>query len=274
MKLESGETVSTQRQHAENPEKRVGGAIERPTAERLDESSSSGKLAVIDLGVSGDRAQRENELGKERLRLPEAVAISDADKKDLDKDGKAGGTNARQSSEQVAGSKPVSSASTPEEVTADEAVPVPRMVTRGQAQAQATDRRTNSPSQLDPATTTADNQPQRVHPLFRRPIAALPNRACGLPAAEADDTRRVLSALVQKQEELVRGWQRLYERLLRADRRARTVWGWCRAEAHVGDMSDGEDWVDSEEWGLDGPLKKGQEEPEETNEKKTRARRA
>ena len=55
---------------------------------------------------------------------------------------------------------------------------------------------------------------------------------------------------------------------------------WAKAEAHVGlnrDMSDGEDWYDKEEWGLDEDLKKGQDEDEEdatTTSKKTRARRA
>jgi hypothetical protein len=41
-------------------------------------------------------------------------------------------------------------------------------------------------------------------------------------------------------------------------------------------MSDGEDWYDKEEWGLEEDLKKGQDEDEETGEisaKKTRTRR-
>jgi hypothetical protein len=42
-------------------------------------------------------------------------------------------------------------------------------------------------------------------------------------------------------------------------------------------MSDGEDWYDKEEWGLDEDLKKGQDEEEEDNTtqqpKKTRARK-
>jgi hypothetical protein len=54
---------------------------------------------------------------------------------------------------------------------------------------------------------------------------------------------------------------------------------WAKAEGHVGlnrDMSDGEDWYDKEEWGLEEDLKKGQDEEEEdaaTTAKKTRARR-
>ena len=147
--------------------------------------------------------------------------------------------------------------------------PPPRMVTRGQAHAQA---RTASPP--PPPAEPAAPSPPHIHPLFLHPAAAQPDRGCGLPEAEAEETRRVLSALVQKQEELVHGLALLHGGLLRAHRLARTVWRWCRAEAHAGEMSDGEDWVDPEEWGLDGPLKKGQEEPEDPVEKKTRGRRA
>jgi len=43
-----------------------------------------------------------------------------------------------------------------------------------------------------------------------------------------------------------------------------TVWEWCNAEGHVGEMSDGEDWVDEGAWGLaEGELKKGEDEIEE-----------
>jgi hypothetical protein len=57
------------------------------------------------------------------------------------------------------------------------------------------------------------------------------------------------------------------------------VMKWAKAEGHVGpnrDMSDGEDWYDKEEWGLEEDLKKGQDEEEEdaaTTAKKTRTRR-
>ena len=148
--------------------------------------------------------------------------------------------------------------------------PPPRMITRGRAQAQASHAHPDSPAQL---AGDADPDPAPVHALFVSPESARPGRGCGLPAAEADETRRTLAALVQKQEEVVHGTAQLYEGLLRADRLARTVWGWCRAEAHAGEMSDGEDWVDGEAWDLEGPLKKGQEEPEDTVEKKTRGRR-
>ena len=133
-----------------------------------------------------------------------------------------------------------------------------RMLTRGQAHAQAT-----TPSNLSRhksrSTSPSSSQPiLAIHPLYFPPTTTLPDRNHGLPETEADDMRRILSALVQKQEEVVRGSEQMYEGLLKAHRLTRMVWRWCRAEGHVGEMSDGEDWVDLEEWGLDSPLEKGQ----------------
>ncbi|OTA62436.1 hypothetical protein K449DRAFT_422557 [Hypoxylon sp. EC38] len=118
-----------------------------------------------------------------------------------------------------------------------------------------------------------------IHPLFLPPRSARPDRDLGIPEAEAEDMRRLLQLYVQKQEEVCRGAKRLYEGLLRADRMRKTVLQWSKYEAHVGpnrDMSDGEDWYDKEEWGLEDDLKKGQDEEEEDTTqttKKTRTRR-
>ncbi|KAI1141591.1 RXT2-like protein [Hypoxylon sp. FL0543] len=118
-----------------------------------------------------------------------------------------------------------------------------------------------------------------IHPLFLPPRSAHPDRDLGIPEAEAEDMRRLLQLYVQKQEEVCRGAKRLYEGLLRADRMRKTVLQWSKYEAHVGpnrDMSDGEDWYDKEEWGLEDDLKKGQDEEEEDTTqttKKTRTRR-
>lgn len=114
-----------------------------------------------------------------------------------------------------------------------------------------------------PNLTTSPSTPQ-VHPFFLAPEGAMPSRSYGLPPMEADDTRRLLYAYCQRQEEVVRGVQRLYHGLLRAKRMKDTVWEWCNAEGHVGEMSDGEDWVDEGAWGLaEGELKKGEDEIEE-----------
>ncbi|ETS74326.1 hypothetical protein PFICI_14192 [Pestalotiopsis fici W106-1] len=119
-----------------------------------------------------------------------------------------------------------------------------------------------------------------IHPIFLAPKSAQPNRDLGIPEAEAEDLRRLLQAYVQKQEEVCRGTKRLHEGLLRAERLRRTVLQWSKYEAHCGpnrDMSDGEDWYDKEEWGLEEDLKKGQDEEEEDTTtqqpKKTRARK-
>ncbi|KAK4127229.1 hypothetical protein N657DRAFT_567103 [Parathielavia appendiculata] len=118
-----------------------------------------------------------------------------------------------------------------------------------------------------------------IHPLFRLPAAAHPDRDLGLPEQEAEEVRRLLLLYVQKQEEICRGAHRLYEGLLKADRLRKTVWRWAKSEAHCGpnrDMSDGEDWYDKEEWGLTEDLKKGEDEPEEDTtlpQKKTRNRK-
>lgn len=148
-----------------------------------------------------------------------------------------------------------------------------RMRTRAQAQA-ASDNATTAPTRSPSPTLSTSTF---VHPFFLAPASAHPDRDFGLPPAEAEDTRRVLMSYVQKQEEVCRGVGKLYEGLLRADRMRKTVLQWCKAEEHVGEMSDGEDWYDKEEWALEEDLKKGhdEEEDEGANQgKKTRGRRA
>lgn len=115
-----------------------------------------------------------------------------------------------------------------------------------------------------------------IHPIFLAPKPAHPDRDVGLPEQEAEDVRRLLQLYVQKQEEVCRGTEKLYHGLLKADRMRKTVLEWSKSEAHVGEMSDGEDWYDKEEWGLTEDLKKGQDEEEEDTtqtQKKTRNRK-
>lgn len=148
-----------------------------------------------------------------------------------------------------------------------------RMTTRAQAQV-ASDNATTAPTR---SPSPASSISTFVHPLFLVPASAHPDRDFGLPSAEAEDTRRVLMSYVQKQEEVCRGVGKLYEGLLRADRMRKTVLQWCKAEEHVGEMSDGEDWYDKEEWALDEDLKKGHDEEDDeggNQGKKTRGRRA
>ena len=146
----------------------------------------------------------------------------------------------------------------------------PRRITRAQAQA---DKVTASTRSASPAQWVAPP----IHPLFIIPPAVKPEYDFGLPADEAHETRLMLNLYVQKQEEVCRGARKLYEGLLQADRQRKDVLQWCKAEGHLGEMSDGEDWYDKEEWGLDTDLKKGHVEEEEDTTvqgKKTRGRRA
>ena len=161
-----------------------------------------------------------------------------------------------------------------EGVSAEELpVPTHRMTTR--AQAQAVSDKTASTHSRSPSPDS--NSPPYVHPLYLIPSSALPDRDFGLPPDEAEETRCILMLWVQKQEEVCRRVEQLYEGLLKADRMRKTVLRWCKAEGHIGVMSDGEDWYDREEWGLEEDLKKGQVEEEDDNGnqgKKTRGRRA
>ena len=154
----------------------------------------------------------------------------------------------------------------------DEAQPAPRRM-RTRAQAQASEKSNSSRARTPSAGLQS---PPNIHPLYLMSEHARPDRDLGLPSQEADETRRLLVAYVQKQEEVVRGAEMMYTGLLRADRMRRTVFRWCKAEGHLGEMSDGEDWYDKEEWGLDEDLKKGHDDEEEDNVnpgKKTRKTR-
>jgi hypothetical protein len=143
-----------------------------------------------------------------------------------------------------------------------------RMTTRARAQANSTPSPPLSPS-------SAVNP---IHPLFTFPTDLLPDRDFGLPAAEAEDTRLLLLAFVQKQEEVSRASLDLYHGMLQGDKMRRDVFKWAKAEGHVGEMSDGEDWYDKEEWGLESDLLKGRDEEEDDTavqgKKSTRQRRA
>jgi hypothetical protein len=142
-----------------------------------------------------------------------------------------------------------------------------RMTTRARAQAASTPSPPQSPS----------GDANAIHPFFAFSADSLPDRDLGLPLNEAEETRMVLMAYVQKQEEVARATADLYSGLLHADRMRQDVFKWSKAEAHLGEMSDGEDWYDNDEWGLDEDLMKGRdEEDDETavaGKKSTRQRR-
>lgn len=151
------------------------------------------------------------------------------------------------------------------------------MTTRARARSPAEQSdRMSSPSPSDSASVPA------VHPWFVPPTSCLADRDLGLPASEAEDTRKLLLLYVQKQEQVVRSLDTLYSGLQKADRLRHFVYRSCKAEAHlvpdgkgnmVTEMSDGEDWYDISEWNLqsweltkDGKLEKGKDEVEDVEE--------
>lgn len=150
--------------------------------------------------------------------------------------------------------------------------PPRRMTTRAQANA-ANPQEGGSP--ISSADTSTDLP--TPHPLFLIPDSVRPDANFGLPGAEAEETRRLLWSYIQKQEETVRGFEHMLESLLRACRMKSDVLEWCKAEGHVGEMSDGEDWYDRETLGLaEGEdLKKGtdEDEVETVDESRTTAKR-
>lgn len=142
-----------------------------------------------------------------------------------------------------------------------------RMTTRARAQAASTPSPPQSPN----------GDANAIHPLFLFSADSLPDRDFGLPSHEAEETRVLLMAYVQKQEEVARATADLYRGMLQADRMRQDVFKWCKAEGHVGEMSDGEDWYDREEWDLDQDLLKGRDEEDDdtavAGKKSTRQRR-
>ena len=152
--------------------------------------------------------------------------------------------------------------------------PPPRRITR----ALAAGNNGNSgaptpPFSPSPTLTASDSSLLQVDPIFLLPPAIhAANRLsalCGLPADEATETRKLLTAYIQKQEECVRGLETLAAKLISALKLRRDVWDMCKAEGHVGELSDGEDWIDAEAWGLkEGELRKGRFEEEDIQEER------
>ncbi|EWC43973.1 hypothetical protein DRE_01325 [Drechslerella stenobrocha 248] len=131
---------------------------------------------------------------------------------------------------------------------------------------------------IAPTTLPAGVDPYEIvnstSPWFFPPARDEEARSFGLSAQEAEETRQLLLLAVQKEEEFIRGLERVRSMLLKANRQRKEVWNWCRADG-APDLSDGEDYVDLEYWGLkEGDLIKGAEEEEEEDPKGKRAARA
>ncbi|KAL1306722.1 hypothetical protein AAFC00_005388 [Neodothiora populina] len=143
-----------------------------------------------------------------------------------------------------------------------------RMTTRARARTPTSPNRND-----DQSPSPAPSSIPPIHGFFHLPSVALPDRDFGLPVDEAEETRRLLILFVQKQDQVVREAEYMLDRLLKADRMRKNVYRWAKAEGHVGEMSDGEDWYDISEWKLDTDLLKGKEEEEVEEEGRTKGRR-
>lgn len=168
-----------------------------------------------------------------------------------------------------------------DESTSNPSLPSHAMTTRARA------RSPQPPTSPTPTIPSSTPSTPPINPWFLPPASALPDPSLGLPSPEAEDTRKLLLLYVQKQENIVRQLSALYTGLQRTDRLRREVWRACKAEGHMvpvaeGDgnggvrteMSDGEDWFDGADWGLQGGevgvLEKGKDEVEDAAEEEGR----
>jgi hypothetical protein len=170
----------------------------------------------------------------------------------------------------------LNSVSEPDDVTP----PLPtRRITRALAANNTSNPHSTNPTPpLSPTATLSSSSTSssllQIDPLFLLPPSVHPSNAAsslyGLPGEEAAETRRLLTTYIQKQEESVRGYEAVLAKLLKAQRLRDEVLEMCKAEGHVGEMSDGEDWIDYEKWGLQpGELRKGRDEDEDAVEENT-----
>jgi hypothetical protein len=162
----------------------------------------------------------------------------------------------------------------------DEATPPAptRRITRALAASNTSNPHSTNPTPpLSPTPTLASSSTSsllQIDPLFVLPPSIHSSNAgaalYGLPGEKAAETRRLLTTYIQKQEESVRGFEGVLAKLLKAQRLRDEVFEMCKAEGHVGEMSDGEDWIDNERWGLQpGELRKGRDDDEDAVEENT-----
>ena len=160
----------------------------------------------------------------------------------------------------------------------DDATPPPpaRRITRALAaeSADAQDTGATPPGSPTPTLTSDSSSLLQIDPLFLILPSAHPSKTgsalYGLPTDEAAETRKLLTTYIQKQEESIRGLEAVLAKLMKAQRLRSEVLEMCKAEGHIGEMSDGEDWIDYEQWNLQpGELRKGRDEDEDAVEENT-----
>jgi hypothetical protein len=269
-KLDNGDNTQTEAVSSNRNEQHTSGddveMTEAPVSE-TDKNAENLELKQEDVLSSLKDVSRHSEAGD-----PDSTARENNVSENGKIDKKDQGPNTAQSSPQALdaeGDDTVmqdASESKSHENNEDTSSPEPprRMTTRAQANASTSNENEATTSSSRYPSPDAATQLSTVHPMFLTSDNIRPDKDFGLPPNEAEDTRRLLWSYIQKQEETVRGFTYMLNSLLRADHLKEDVFDWCKAEGHIGEMSDGEDWYDREKWGLaEGEdLKKGADDDE------------
>ncbi|KAK6380908.1 hypothetical protein LTS17_005109 [Exophiala oligosperma] len=257
--------------------------VDAEAARRLDqESEADHKMAPAIEEATKEQAKQEMDdvLANTEAGHPEQAKPLPAEKtkevpiQDNDKDQKENGDDEMEvdeKGEEGGEEGPKENEAEDQSMSEEEEQPQPtRRITRALAAEHTASTTASPPVSPNSTTSTVDASLLQADPLFLLPpsLAAnhrVPNSLSrlGLPVEEFLETRRFLSMYIQKQEETVRGFEAVLAKLIKAKRMRDNVWEWCKTEGHVGEWSDGEDWVDAEAWGLEpDELKKGKDEEE------------
>jgi hypothetical protein len=264
--LDNGDNTQTEAVSNNKNEQSAGDDIEMTEAPAFDadRNPESKELKQEDVLSSLKDVSRHSEAGDADSTARENNASENGkiDKKDQ-------GPNTTQSSPQAPDAQEgdtVMQDAPESKSNEDTSSPEPprRMTTRAQANASTSNENGATSSGSRYPSPDAATQLSTAHPMFLTSDNIRPDKDFGLPPNEAEDTRRLLWSYIQKQEETVRGFTYMLNSLLRVDHLKEDVFEWCKAEGHIGEMSDGEDWYDREKWGLaEGEdLKKGADDDE------------
>ncbi|OAP54463.1 hypothetical protein AYL99_11564 [Fonsecaea erecta] len=275
---------------------------------RKDEKASQTVASILETGPNTDARQQDAKAGKSRLH-PE-ITVEQPAKEETSDEAEHPKTNGVHKREDEPASKDdaaeidaegaqgtsITVAEDGQEqqqeqegeaVSEDESHPKPtRRITRALAAEHNSSTAPTPPLSPESTVSTMDSYLLQPDPLFLLPPVLAANHRpprslarLGLPVDELMETRRLLMMYIQKQEESVRGYEAVLGKLIKAKRMRDKVWNWCRTEGHVGEWSDGEDWIDAEAWGLQPEeLRKGKDEEvdeaqEDTGRKGKRRRR-
>ena len=260
------------------------GGIPNNASATDDGMDASDNVSTVDAAqIKMTRAAKEEDIDAEAnptrtpsLDKPELLRqgdLHDTCQVDSNKTNKQNGIEEPTTEEVVIAEMDASDATSP--------APPTRRITRALA---ANTNVSNPPTpHLSPTSTLTDSSTSslyQIDPIFLLPAqisaqgsavrgSSFLTSLSGLSIEEGTDIRKLLTMYIQKQEETVRGYEAVLGKLTKAKRMKEDVLEMCKAEGHVGEMSDGEDWVDTQKWGLGpGELKKGKDEEDEAGDER------